>query len=280
MSLLLDAVVQRDKKEAGRLPNLYVCPTCRGSLVAADTTLACAACEREYRIDHGIPDFVGEDVAKSSHPLFRKLWMIDKLALIYETRLWYPLVLNLTAGWGQTSMPGIVSLLKEMVGSASGLILDVACGPGTYGRRLTGPLRMVYGIDVSRGMLEQGMIYVRREKIPNIAFARAKAESLPFSDAVFDAAVCCGSLHLFPDPGLALREIRRTLKQGAPLAVITFTAGGAGFLRFQKVRESAEKRGLRVFQVAELQELLLKSGFNQAFPSNIGSLLACRATRC
>ena len=59
-------------------------------------------------------------------------------------------------------------------------------------------------------------------------FARARVESLPFGDGFFEAALCCGSLHLFADTEVALREIARVLKTGAILSVFTFGAGSGG----------------------------------------------------
>jgi SAM-dependent methyltransferase len=258
----------------------YRRPLCKGSLSLRDASLGCSACGKTYPVRKQIPDFILEDLSQSEIPVLRGVKGIDRLARIYETRFWYPVVLNLVVGWGQASMPGIVGLVKEMLGLVSGLILDVACGPGTYGRRLADPSRMIYGIDVSQGMLEQGMVFAQREQVMNIAFARAKVENLPFGDRVFDGAVCSGSLHLFPDAGLALREIRRTLKPGAPLAIITFTPGKTGLLRFRRFRERACKKGLRVFQVAELAEILALAGFSDVSPTTFGSGLACRAIRC
>jgi len=48
-------------------------------------------------------------------------------------------------------------------------------------------------------------------------------EALPFRAGLFDAAICAGSLNHFSDTVLALREINRTMKVGAPLAVMDGT---------------------------------------------------------
>src|SRR5260370_37532837 len=120
---------------------------------------------------------------------------------------------------------------------------------------------MIYGIDVCQGMVEEGLVFAGREQVMNIAFARAKVENLPFGDRVFDGAVCSGSLHLFPDAGLALREIRRTLKPGAPLAIITFTPVKTGLLRFRRFRERAGQNGWRVVPAAGLAGSRRLAGF-------------------
>ena len=50
----------------------------------------------------------------------------------------------------------------------------------------------------------------------------APAEDLPYVDATFDAAMSSFVLQLVPNRHRALREIRRTLRPGAPLAIVTW----------------------------------------------------------
>jgi ubiquinone/menaquinone biosynthesis C-methylase UbiE len=206
---------------------------------------------------------------------------IDWLARIYETKLWYPIVLNLYGGWRSTSLEGLANDIADIVGFVNGLILDVACGPGTYGRRLASESRMVYGIDVSMGMLRRGARYVKSEHIPNIRFARAKVEMLPFQAGLFDAAICAGSLHLFSDIILALHEIARTMKAGAPLAVMTFAAGNKGILRHSRIREHVKKdHGIHVFDLPEHDKYLREAGFEDFRTCHeYGSVLVFSARR-
>jgi SAM-dependent methyltransferase len=230
-------------------------------------------------VQHEIPDFILEDLTQSSNPVLRQVKGLDLLARIYESKLWYPVVLRLVTGGKQVSFAGLIGMVQEMVGPVDGVVLDVACGPGTYGRRIASPSRRVYGIDISRGMLEQGTAYARREGVTNMQFSRAQVETLPFRDAAFDAAVCSGSLHLFQDPGRALAEIGRTLKPGAPLAIVTFTAGTAGMFSSVRLLRLARKRGGHVFSVSELEHLLVENGFAQSKSAVYGSLLTCRAQK-
>ena len=76
-------------------------------------------------------------------------------------------------------------------------------------------------------MLRQGAVYSAKEGVSNVRFARARVQSLPFENRLFDAAICCGSLHLFANTVTALREIARVMKPSATLAVFTFTADAA-----------------------------------------------------
>lgn len=64
---------------------------------------------------------------------------------------------------------------------------------------------------VTRGAAERG--------IENIVPAQGDATSLPYEDASVDAVVLTAVLGEIPDPGAALREIRRVLKPGGRLVV-------------------------------------------------------------
>jgi ubiquinone/menaquinone biosynthesis C-methylase UbiE len=202
------------------------------------------------------------------------------MARIYETRLWYPIVLNIYGGFHSPSFAQLISTVSQKVQSTKGRVLDIACGPGTYGRRIASPSREVFGIDVSMGMLRQGTAYVAKEGIPNVHFARARVEALPFEDGLFDAALCCGSLHLFTDTAIALREMARVMRPAAILSVFTFAAGRGGVLKFRRVREwSRRNHGLHVFDLSEMEQYLTASGFEDFQPEMSGSILTFSARK-
>ena len=90
-------------------------------------------------------------------------------------------------------------------------------------------------------MLRQGAAYAAAEGVANLHFARARVEALPFADARFDGAVCCGSLHLFADTVAALNEMARTMKPGAILASFTFTPGDGGLLKYPAFRRRSRR---------------------------------------
>jgi SAM-dependent methyltransferase len=259
---------------------LYACPACKRELEPRDKGLRCRACAVTYPIFDGIPDFVVEELAQSGSQILRNIQKIDWLARIYETKLWYPLVLNLYGGWRIASLEGLARDIADIVGSVQGLVLDAACGPGTYGRRIASESRGVYGIDVSMGMLRRGLHYVKRDRLRNVHFARARVEALPFAADLFDAAICAGSLHLFPDTLLALREISRTMKHEAPLAVMTFASGTAGILKYRRIRDHVKKEhGFHIFEFPELDRYLAEAGFENFRPRAYGSILVFSARK-
>jgi len=242
--------------------------------------LRCPACSQAYPIKEGIPDFIQEELASSADPELRRMRFIDRMARIYESRLWYPVVLKLYGGWRSPSLAQLIEIVTQEVQSVEGRVLDIACGPGTYGRRIASPTKKVYGIDVSMGMLRQGTAYVAKEGIPNMHFARARVEALPFEGGLFDAALCCGSLHLFTDTVVALREIARVMKPAAILSVFTFAAGREGILKFRTVRESSRRHhGLHVFELPEMEQYLDAAGFKDFQPEMSGSILTFSARK-
>jgi len=260
--------------------DFYVCPSCRETMRLQAQALSCSKCGRAYPLFNDTPEFISGDLHRSSDPALRRMRFIDKMAKIYETQLWYTLVMKLYGGIHSPTLRQLVVDISDLLRGVDGQILDVACGPGTFGRRVASESKKVWGVDVSRGMLEQGKTYAVREGIRNVHFARARVESLPFSNGVFNAAICCGSLHLFTDTVVALREIGRVMKPGGTLAVFTFTAGLEGILKYPKVREwSRRKHGLHVFSLPEVEQCLSATGFGNFRPKVTGSVLEFCATK-
>ena len=248
--------------------NNYVCPVCKQPLTPTTNGLCCQRDEIEYPIKNGIVDFVTEDLAKSTSPVLRSVDKIDELAKIYEGPSWYGIMDKVHAEFGLPSLEEVAKMLTEMVDAKDGLGLDVACGTGWYARPLAQKMRLVYGIDVSMGMLEQATEYARERGIDNIRFAHSRVERLPFPDSLFDGVTNCGSLHLFQDTVEALKEIARVMKSGARLGVQTFVKGDLSFftkflerLPSSPFGEEETLEALHLFDVEELGSYLSHTGF-------------------
>ena len=260
--------------------SLYVCPQCRGSLnLAGGSRLRCAPCGRAYAIVGGIPDFILEDLGQSPHRVLQRVRVFDWLARIYDWKSGYPLAVRVYAGW-RVSHARVLKLVADMVAGVVGLFLDVACGPGTLGRRLAGGNREIYGVDVSWGMLRQGAALAGREGLGGVHFARSLAEKLPFPDACFDAALCGAAVHLLADPLAGLGEIYRTLKPGAPLAATTVIAGESGLFKSRAFREyMLADHDLRTFSLPALAKLTAEAGYEDYQAQVFGSLAAFRVRK-
>lgn len=258
---------------------LYACPDCKGPLHLASVALCCTHCKEAFPIWEGIPDFLLEELSESDSPLAR--WSeryYDRQARFYEWPRW-PLVLAIYGGWGSPSFNKLLKEMISMIPIQQGVFLDVACGPGTLGRRFASESRTVYGIDVSWGVLEQGVRYVNRQRIPNVHFARAQVEKLPFREKLFDGAFCGSALHLFLEPVRALQEIGCTLKPGAALVGLTIIAGERGILKYKSMREHAYRDGYHVFTPLQVDESLSQAGFADISYKLYGSLILFHARR-
>jgi demethylmenaquinone methyltransferase / 2-methoxy-6-polyprenyl-1,4-benzoquinol methylase len=110
----------------------------------------------------------------------------------------------------------------------NGRILDVATGTGDFAiaaARLAP--REVVGVDISEEMLAIG-----REKISARGFSRivtlrkGEAESLPFADGSFDAAIVAFGVRNFEDLPRGLAEMHRVLRPGGRIVVLEFSRPG------------------------------------------------------
>ena len=233
----------------------YACPACKLPLRETPAGLQCPTCGQTYPAIGGIPDFIPAGALSFNSSRIARV--MNLVAPVYELRAFTSILLGLSGVRGGVKFIGrIAEYHAATLQGVTGTVLDVACGPATYTRRLASPARSVYGIDISMGVLQQGRIYANREGLSGVRLARASVESLPFADGVFNGAVCSGSLHLFPDKALALREIGRTLKPGAPLSVQTFVRGTTAINRLLQ-----SQSWLHQLTIDELQRLTANAGF-------------------
>ena len=110
-------------------------------------------------------------------------------------------------------------LVEQLVAVDEPRALDAAAGTGRVARTLlrqTAFDGVVFNLELSRQMLEHG----RRETAlwPGRSdWLRGAAQSLPFTDATFDAVTCLEALEFFPDARAALCECVRVLRPGGLL---------------------------------------------------------------
>jgi hypothetical protein len=70
------------------------------------------------------------------------------------------------------------------------------------------------------------------------------------------------------------------MKPAAILSVFTFGAGRGAILEFRSVREWSRRRhGLHVFELPEMEQYLIASGFKQFQPEISGSILTFSARK-
>jgi SAM-dependent methyltransferase len=116
-------------------------------------------------------------------------------------------------------------------------VLDVGCGPGALTAELVGRVgaAAVAAVDPS-----ESFVAAARARNPGVEVVRAPAESLPFADGSFDAALAQLVVHFMADPVAGLSEMARvTRRDGVVAACVWDHGGGQGPLRvfWQAARE-------------------------------------------
>ena len=116
--------------------------------------------------------------------------------------------------------PRIAEHIWGALGAAR-TVVNVGAGSGSY----EPPDRWVLAVEPSAVMRAQR----RRDAAPCVA---ATAESLPFADGTFDAAMAVATVHHWREPIAGLRELRRVAAR-----VVVFTFDVEGLCRFWLTRD-------------------------------------------
>ncbi|WP_242975879.1 class I SAM-dependent methyltransferase [Desulfosporosinus sp. FKB] len=108
------------------------------------------------------------------------------------------------------------ALTKEMK------VLEIATGTGLIAINIADSLQSIVATDFSPKMIEAAM---KKRAPDNVHFSVENATALSFLDQTFDAVIISNALHIMPDPGVVLKNIRRVLKPNGLLIAPTFSHG-------------------------------------------------------
>ena len=172
--------------------------------------LVCQGCRTVFPVRHGYLDMRGGKNYEQVTPI-QHLMQFRPAVAVYE-QVWRPFGYFLASKRSfSEDARRITALLQRR---QPRLLLDLACGPGVFTRRLarTAKNSTVIGFDLSHQMLERAVRLTREDGLRNVLYIRGNAMSLPFRAETFDAVSCCGALQQFPDHDQALGEIARVLK--------------------------------------------------------------------
>lgn len=254
---------------------VFACPHCETRLKEGNGVLECLICDKVFPVVKNMPDFLPRDIEPEGK---RMIKAFDRLSLIYETPLWYPIVYHLFGGLFIPSVKRAIKMITDMLEIDGGVALDVACGTGLYTRSIARRAKQVYGFDISMGMLMRAQKYVKRDGLENIVLARAEVENIPFPKEFFDGVSCCGALHLFPEVSRALVEMNRVLRKGCKLVVMTFVR--RRFLGIKRIYQHLERdHHIHVFDVSGLESYLNDAGFGKFKPKIYGSMILFEAEK-
>lgn len=142
------------------------------------------------------------------------------------------------------------------------LVLDIATGGGHTALRFSPQVRVVIATDMTLRMLSTARTFVTGQGVDNIEFGCAKAENLPFLEAVFDTVTCRIAPHHFTDCARFLREATRVLKPSGKFIlqdhVLPKDEAAARYIdAFERLRDPGH---IRAFSHEEWRNLTQNSG--------------------
>lgn len=117
-------------------------------------------------------------------------------------------------------------VVREVIMSNPSAILDVATGTGDMAIALACKIAKsrVDGIDISEGMIEIGRRKVAQDGLTDrVTFRNGAAESLPFTDGVYDAVTVAFGVRNFHDIPQGLSEMFRVTRSGGKVCVLEFS---------------------------------------------------------
>jgi demethylmenaquinone methyltransferase/2-methoxy-6-polyprenyl-1,4-benzoquinol methylase len=135
--------------------------------------------------------------------------MFDRIAPVYDA-----MNRTMTAGLDRRWR----RITAEAVVHPGDLVLDACCGTGDLAISAVRAGGRVTGLDFSERMLERA-----RRKAPELDWVVGDLLALPFPDASFDTATVGFGVRNVDDLDLALRELRRVLREGGRLGILEIT---------------------------------------------------------
>jgi SAM-dependent methyltransferase len=112
----------------------------------------------------------------------------------------------------------------DLAGVGSGQrVIDVGCGPGALTTELVERLGAsnVAAVDPS-----ESFVAAARERYPGVDVQESPAETLPFADGIFDAALAQLVVHFMADPVQGLTEMGRVARAGGVVAACVWDHAG------------------------------------------------------
>jgi SAM-dependent methyltransferase len=214
---------------------IWRCPTCRSSLDSIDTDLCCDPCQVRYPVIHDIPDLrvtrdswidLHEDRARSLQAadwvvregleatirhIFRSSRGMDEKQADYRTRQVLAGVEKCDSQCSDWLRPAV---------EASGIILEIGCGPGQMLAAAATRGCEVVGVDVSMEWLVIARHLVERHG-GKPKLAAGFAERLPLADDSVAAIISLDVIEHVGDQDAYVSELGRVLRPGGFFALST-----------------------------------------------------------
>jgi SAM-dependent methyltransferase len=122
--------------------------------------------------------------------------------------------------WSHADGPDLRWLVDAAAPLPTDCAIDLGAGAGHATLALAPHVARVDAVDPTPEMLAVAARLAAERGIANVAWVEARAEALPYPAATFDIAISRFSIHHWPDPTGALREVARVLRPGGRVVLI------------------------------------------------------------
>ncbi|HUY32372.1 MAG TPA: methyltransferase domain-containing protein [Pirellulales bacterium] len=170
----------------------------------------------------------------------------DRLAATYDLR------------WRRYIDASLSFAVESLDVSASGRVLDVACGTGELERRLRShwPKLRMTGSDLSLNMLREASL-----KDLDAGLVAADVTRLPLPAGSFDDVFCVNAFHYFRGPHDALAEMHRVLRPAGTLVIVDWCDDYLSCKLCGAWLRWTDPAFHRMYSVSGCRELLRRAGF-------------------
>jgi SAM-dependent methyltransferase len=137
---------------------------------------------------------------------------------------WAAVAEHYGTGWSHADGPDLRWLVEAALPRATDRAIDLGAGAGHAALALAPHVARVDAIDPTPEMLAVAARLAAERGIGNVAWSEALADALPFPAATFDLAISRFSIHHWPDPRGALREVARVVRPGGRIVLVDLVA--------------------------------------------------------
>jgi len=135
-------------------------------------------------------------------------------------------------------------------------VIDIATGAGFLALEFAKKARKVYGCDLTRNMLLKACEKQKILHTDNTGFLLSDVESLPFPDGKFDIVSCRFAFHHFPDPEMALREMKRVCKKRMIIVDGVSSENRDESLFHNRLEKIRDPSHVRIYSLSEIKTMI------------------------
>jgi ubiquinone/menaquinone biosynthesis C-methylase UbiE len=172
-----------------------------------------------------------------------------------------PVAANYARAKFHSSAEGLREVLELARPQPGDLALDVATGAGHVALALAPHMRRVYGLDLTREMLDQARRLSSERGVTNVDWVLGDAEHLPFADETFDLYTVRAAPHHFRDVEAFLLEANRVLRPDRHAVFVDCAPPTPAREVLHEVEKRRDPSHVRSMTVGEWVDRLEDAGF-------------------